>query len=218
MDDVSLNTGELCLGNPALICRWRLCQGALPFLDRHMRGLEKRSVRTTDGRELITPEFVAWAKQHIEAHLIPQKNAETSQEVLMLVVGELGAAVMSKGAYVSLEDTSKEALFARAKMSETERKRTGVAPEVLFSETKDGLTVYTDSGSALSALASLGLDLAATLGVSVNYEMLNKVPAEPVALFSDEHGIVVAESVTAAEAPTLCALSKKVEDFYAQYS
>lgn len=218
MDNASLNTGELCLGNPALICRWRLCQGALPFLDRHMRGLEKRSVCATDGRELITPEFVAWAKQHIEAHLGSPNKTRELQEVLMLVVGELGAAVMSKGAYVSFEDTRKEALFARAKMSETERKRTGVAPEALFSETKEGLTVYTDSGSALSALVSLGVDLAATLGVSVNYEPLEKVPREPLALFSDEHGIVVSDSVTTADAPTLCVLSKKVEDFYAQYS
>lgn len=218
MNNDKVGKNELVLGEPVLICRWRLCQGALPFLDRHMRGLEKRSVRATDGRELITSEFVAWAKQHIEAHLIPQKNAEGLQEVLMLVVGELGAAVMSKGAYVSLEDTRKEALFARAKMSETERKRTGVAPEVLFSETKEGLVAYTDSGSALSALASLGVDLAATLGVLVSYEVLEKAPAEPVALFSDEHGIVVADSVTTADAPTLCALSKKMEDFYAQYS
>ena len=50
------------LGTPALVCRWRLAGKRVPMENRHLRALSDRYVNGAR----VSPELVAWAKQHIE--------------------------------------------------------------------------------------------------------------------------------------------------------
>ena len=80
------------LGTPALVCRWRLAAGTLLLGNRHIRALARRIV---NGRP-ITPELVAWSKQHIEWTLA-EGSVENPDGVLLLIVDENGAAAMTVG-------------------------------------------------------------------------------------------------------------------------
>ena len=49
---------EFELGEPVLVCRWRLAGGKLPLENRHLRALSRRVVL---GRA-VTSQLVGWAK------------------------------------------------------------------------------------------------------------------------------------------------------------
>ena len=55
-------TEDFALGTPALVCRWRLADRTLPLENRHLRALSRRVVDDAP----VSPQLVAWAKQHIE--------------------------------------------------------------------------------------------------------------------------------------------------------
>ena len=73
------------LGRPALVCRWRLASRALPLENRHLRALGRRSV----GGAPVSPQLIAWAKQHIEWTL-SEGAARNPDGVLMVIVDEGG--------------------------------------------------------------------------------------------------------------------------------
>jgi hypothetical protein len=180
------------LGEPALVCRWRLANRRLPLENRHMRAL---LARTVNGAPVST-ELVAWAKQHIEWTL-EQGSAEHPNGVLMLIVDKQGRAAMTVGPFAPLEDVSLMSLVHRAERSATEAEQTGVAPETLWL-VQGGSIVHSGAvGRQASAACSLIEDLAHTLGIpTVRREMLPEearlglVAYDEAFLVSDEHGVV----------------------------
>ena len=100
---------DFTLGRPALVCRWRLADRALPLENRHLRAL---GGRTVDGTPVST-QLVAWAKQHIEWTL-SDGAARYPDGVLMVIVDEEGRAAMSVGPYEPLAVTTTSALAERA--------------------------------------------------------------------------------------------------------
>lgn len=185
---------EFEVGEPVLVCRWRLSAGKLPALNRHMRALGARSVH---GKP-ISKQLVGWAKQHIEWTL-QDGSFENPDGTLMLMVDELGRAAMAVGPYEALADTSIEVLAQRARAAEVEASNTNVAPETLWATKGDTLMVNVAVGDGLAGSTSLIVDLAQTLGMPVEYResMLDELAAQPaeftdVFLVSDEHGVVVA--------------------------
>ena len=182
------------LGTPALVCRWRLAAGTLLLGNRHIRALARRIV---NGRP-ITPELVAWAKQHIEWTLA-EGSVENPDGVLLLIVDENGAAAMTVGPYEPLARTDEAALIARALGSMREQDETDVAPEVLFASADGRLLAGVAADAVPCGCMSLVLQLSATLGIPVEYypdllESLGNCTLEVEGLFlaSDEHGIVPA--------------------------
>ena len=105
---------DFTLGRPALVCRWRLADRALPLENRHLRAL---GGRTVDGTPVST-QLVAWAKQHIEWTL-SDGAARYPDGVLMVIVDEEGRAAMSVGPYEPLAVTTTSALAERAKKDAT---------------------------------------------------------------------------------------------------
>lgn len=181
------------LGEPALVCRWRIAGGRLPLENRHLRALGARTVK---GRPVST-QLLSWAKQHIEWTLA-DGSAATPDGVLMLLMDAEGRAAMSVGPYEPLADTSAAALAGRAASSALERAKTGVAPETLWA-VRDGALVWGVADDAcVHGAASLVLDLASTLGIEVARDaaLLDAVASgdlsEQVFLCSDEHGVVPA--------------------------
>lgn len=185
---------RITIGKPALVCRWRLSQGVLPLLGRHMKALAARSIK----RKPVTPELVRWAKQHIEWTLNP-KNENEKNGVLMLVVGDEGKAAMSIGPYRALglcadgdpaDFNDRALLIERAQLAKKEASQTGVAPEVLWAvytddigevtgcngeksanaSIKPHLVIGAPQGTILSGLNSLIFDLAKTKGYEVTFD------------------------------------------------
>lgn len=189
---VDMNGFEL--GTPALICRWRLSKRRLPLENRHMRGL---LARTVNGQQ-VTPELVAWAKQHIEWTL-DAGAIEHPDGTLMLIVDTEGRAAMTVGPYEPLADDSLIGLARRAERATREARTTGVAPETLWL-VKDNVLVWSPGEScAASGAASLIDQLAHTLGISVRTKegiaesvLAGTAVYDEAFLASDEHGIVVA--------------------------
>lgn len=181
------------LGEPVLVCRWRLAGGRLPLENRHLRAFSRRVV---SGRG-VTTQLLSWAKQHIEWTL-RDGSAENPDGVLMIAMDEQGRAAMSVGPYVELPVRDVAALVARAEESRREEAEAGVAPETLWA-VRDGALVWGAGADAVVAgAASLVADLAKTLGYEVSRDegllgdvAAGKVP-EQVFLSSDEHGVVVA--------------------------
>ena len=104
MGDVNVGTAEMRdfkLGTPALVCRWRLASGRLPLENRHLRALSRRVLDD----EPVSPQLIAWAKQHVEWTL-REGSAENPNGVLMLIVDEEGQAAMTVGPYEPLAATS----------------------------------------------------------------------------------------------------------------
>ena len=193
---------EFELGEPVLVCRWRLAGGKLPLENRHLRALSRRVVL---GRA-VTPQLVGWAKQHIEWTL-QDGSAENPDGVLMLVMDAEGRAAMSVGPYAPLANEGQvdggvpvEKLAERAAASECEATEAGIAPETLWAAGPDGALVAGFAEDApKSGAASLVADLAATFGMKVRYEddLASRAAAGAeglgeVFLVSDEHGIVPA--------------------------
>ena len=191
--DNNENVEGFVLGNPSLICRWRLSGTDLALENRHLRALSHRVVNNKD----IGPQLVAWAKQHIEWTL--DKGAVShASGVLMLVVDEEGKAAMSVGDYVALQDISYKALMDRVKFSYNEATVTNVAPEVVWAVKNDTLVCGLADDSLASGVVTLVLDLAKTKGVQVEFDsnLLGKVADgisnyDEVFITSDEHGVVI---------------------------
>ena len=189
------------LGTPALVCRWRLAAGTLLLGNRHIRALARHIV---NGRP-ITPELVAWAKQHIEWTLA-EGSVENPDGVLLLIVDENGAAAMTVGPYEPLARTDEAALIARALGSMREQDETDVAPETLFAFIGGELLAGTASDAVRGGAASLVLQLAQTLGVPTTFQpdlagLLSDgaLEADEVFLASDEHGVVPASDRAGAQ-------------------
>ncbi len=189
------------LGEPELVCRWRLSQRALPLENRHMRALGKRTV--ADGP--LKPELLAWAKQHIEWTL--QDGAANHPDgVLMLVVDAKGRAAMTVGPYEPLEATKLSHLIGRARVAAKEQALTGVAPEQLWAVVDGRLTCSIPEDAHLSGANTLVEDLARTLGVPLLHDgdlldgiSQGGVKPKEAFLVSDEHGVVVASDCAGPE-------------------
>lgn len=185
---------EFEIGEPVLVCRWRLSVGELPAANRHIRALSWRML--PEGRP--TKQLVGWAKQHIEWTL-REGSAAHPDGVLMIMVDELGRAAMAVGDYEPLEDTSLAALAARALAAREEAAETDVAPETLWVARAGSLVAGLASGEHESGASSLVADLAKTLGISVSREagLAQEVASgeasfDEAFLVSDEHGVVCA--------------------------
>lgn len=187
------------LGEPALVCRWRLAGRHVPMLNRHMRALSQRRV----GGEPLSTNMLSWVKQHIEWSLAEDASAE-ADGVLMLVIDEAGQAVMSTGVYEPLADATFDALMARASAARTEADRTGIAPEVLCSIAEGSLVVGASPDERACAAVSLIEQLAETRGCRVErdpalqYRIVAGLDDAAVVLVSDEHGVVPATDRTGA--------------------
>ena len=181
------------LGVPALVCRWRLANRALPLENRHLRALAARSVSGAP----VSTQLVAWAKQHPNG-------------VLMLVMDIEGRAAMSVGPYDLLASASAADLAARAVAAAHEARATGVAPEALWAVRAGSLVCGTEPGWRPSGIDSLVTDLAKTLGVSVCHDPLlaadvldGEKNLDELFLASDEHGIVPAAGLVGPHARRL---------------
>lgn len=196
--DSDLENQELfALGDPVLVCRWRLSGRRLPMANRHLRALGWRVV---DGAPL-TPEFLAWVRQHMEQTL-DSGTADVPDGVLMLLVDGEGRAAMAAGPYEPLADATVAALLDRAKTAGTEAASTAVAPETVWAASDGALTAGFASPDACGGAGTLVLDLAKTLGIPVAFDpdlaaRLGEGAAfDEVFLVSDEHGVVAASDCT----------------------
>ena len=184
------------LGRPALVCRWRLFARSLPIENRHLRALGNRRVKDAP----VSPQLVAWAKQHIEWTLY-EGALRCPDGVLMVVVDDEGRAAMTVGPYEPLAVTTVSALAGRALGAAREAARTGVAPETLWVVRDERLVWGGDPEWRPSGATSLVADLARTLGLPVSCEgdlvaavMDGSTSYDEVFLVSDEHGVVPASN------------------------
>lgn len=182
---------EFTLGEPALVCRWRLAGRHVPLLNRHMRALSQRRV----GGEPLTTNMLGWVKQHIEWSLADDTTV-AADGVLMLVVDVDGQAAMSSGAYKPLPDASASALAARARTARDEAAETGVAPEALCALRDGVLSIGVPADAHQCGALTFIRQLAETRGCSVDFtsdiDALAAGGAGAPFLVSDEHGVVAA--------------------------
>ncbi|MGI6754531.1 MAG: hypothetical protein ACOX4F_00685 [Atopobiaceae bacterium] len=190
--------GEFKLGQPVLVCRWRLAGTSLPMANRHMHALGERQIRGSN----LSPQLLAWVKQHIEWTL-KEGAAQYPNGVLMTIVDKQGQAAMSVGPFVDLEDKDSKSLIQRSQMAQREAEQTGVAPEVLWALEEDTLIMGAGPHKAVSAASSLIEDLAQTIGMSVIRDdaLAERVVSKPslfdeLFLVSDEFGVVPAEDMS----------------------
>lgn len=202
------------LGIPALVCRWRLAAGHLLLENRHMRAFARRTV----GAATLSPELVAWAKQHIEWTLAAG-SCEYPDGVLMLIVDEGGAAAMTVGPYEPLAETNERALLARARHAVYEQERTGIAPETVFAYVDGELIAGISANADKSATSGLVVQLAQTLGIATTYRpdlaaflAEGVFEADETFLASDEHGIVVSSDRTGEHAARFAASYQRLFD------
>jgi len=183
---------DFTLGEPALVCRWRLAGGELPLCNRHLRALGARQVNGTT----VPKALVSWAKQHIEWTLA-DGSVEHPDGVLMVVIDKKGRAAMAVGPYEEPKSTSTGALVNRARAAAREATSTQVSPETLWAFA-DGAFMYDiASGQRASGASSLCEDLAKTLGIPVTRRpglteevMDGRLTPEELFLVSDEHGVL----------------------------
>ena len=196
--DLRAQMEDFTLGRPALVCRWRLANRALPLENRHLRALGQRLI---DGKA-ISPQLVAWAKQHIEWTLA-DGAAEHPDGVLMLIVDQEGRAAMTVGPYQELRSASVTALAQRAQLAEREADKTWVAPESLWLVRGEQLVWGLAAGEKPSGAGSLMADLAKTIGMPVMRQeglaarvLREEESFDEAFLVSDEHGIVCASNAS----------------------
>ncbi len=183
------------LDRPALVCRWRMAKRTVPLLNRHIRALSQRVVMG----EPLTRNMLSWAKQHVEWSLADGAYDDPSG-VLMLVIDVNGNAAMTVGAYEPLPDTSAAALASRAAQARDEAAKTGVAPELLCCVRDGALHVAAECDEALCGTGTLVEQLASTRGYEIVRDgSVDSATAAPVALISDEHGVVVSDEAMGAE-------------------
>lgn len=192
---------EFRLGEPALVCRWRLAGRHVPLLNRHMRALSQRRVAGAP----LTTNMLGWVKQHIEWSLA-EDTTVAADGVLMIVVDVEGQAAMSSGAYEPLADTSAAALAARAAEARREAEETGIAPEVLCAFEGSSLVVGAPAHERLCGTMTFVQQLAETRGCMVHFEPDTQALASGKMgvpfLVSDEHGVVAAADSVDAPADT----------------
>ena len=181
------------LGEPALVCRWRMAHKQVPMLNRHIRALSQRRVNGA----APTSELISWAKQHIECSLADGAY-EAVDGVLMIVVDVDGNAAMSVGEYEPLGDVSFSALAARAAEARREQGKTGVAPELLCAVQGGSLVIGAEADEHLCGTGTLVQQLAEVRKHEVSFEPeLCEQDADDALgaafLVSDEHGVVAAE-------------------------
>lgn len=196
---------EFTLGDPVLVCRWRMASKHVPLLNRHMRALSQRRIHG----EPISANMLSWAKQHIEWSLA-EGDYPQADGVLMLVIDEAGHAAMSVGDYVPLPDTALAALARRALEARREASETGVAPEALCAvrcdpaSGRETLLVALGPDEHPCGTLTLVEQLAQARGLAVERpavtsdasELLASLATEEVFLVSDEHGVVPAPAAT----------------------
>lgn len=188
---------EFHLGEPALVCRWRLAGRHVPLLNRHMRALSRRRV----GGEPLSTNLLGWVKQHIEWSLA-EDPAAVADGVLMIVVDKDGQAAMTSGAYEPLTDASLDGLAHRARTAQLEAGELGVAPEAICAALGDGLVLGVSEDVALAGSLSLVEHLAQTRGIALRrdpalaYRALSGPLDGAPFLVSDEHGVVAAADVS----------------------
>jgi hypothetical protein len=178
------------LGEPTLVCRWRLAGVHLPLAGRHLRALAARHI----AGHPLPPEMLAWVRQHIEWTLASGAS-DMPDGVLMMVLDTVGRAAMSVGSYAALTACDTTQLMERALQACSEGAQTGVAPETLWAWHADTLIAGYAEDGVLSGSASLVRDLATTRKIEVVLEPnLSKLvdEADEIFLVSDEHGIVPA--------------------------
>ncbi len=214
----SAEMADFKLGTPALVCRWRLASGRLPLENRHLRALSQRVV----AGKAVSPQLVAWAKQHIEWTLV-DGTAACPNGVLMLVVDDQGQAAMSVGPYEDLGEKTTAALASRAQQAAGEGRETGVAPEVLMAVRGGAIVCGSAAGAHVCGAATLVFDLAKAFGMDVADDerlaegLLVDAAAGPdapteVFMVSDEHGIVAATDCSGPVAERLRAAYAKLLD------
>lgn len=198
---------EFTLGEPVLVCRWRLANRSLPAANRHLRALGRRNVNGARP----TKQLLGWAKQHIEWTLA-EGTVEHPDGVLMLAIDAEGRAAMTAGDYTPLADVSLAGLVRRARAAEREADETDVAPEVLWVARDGRLVCGIPAGQQASGATSLVLDLAASLGIPVELDasLARAVEAgtarfDEAFLVSDEHGVVAASDASGSVAERFAA-------------
>lgn len=181
--------GDFELGEPVLVCRWRLAAKRVPLLNRHIRALAQRRLHD----EPLPRNLVSWAKQHIEWAVADDAYAYPDG-VLMIVVDRSGRAAMSVGPYEPVTDASAAALAARAERAALEARATGIAPEALCAESDGGIVIAVPASQGLSGSLSLAEQLASTRRLPVSrVDTPSDLPAgAPTFLVSDEHGVIAA--------------------------
>ena len=221
MEEGTQRVEDFELGEPVLVCRWRLAGGRLPLENRHLRALGARAVA---GRG-VTAQLLSWAKQHIEWTL-RDGSAENPDGVLMIAMDEQGRAAMSVGPYAALPGDEPAALLARAEDARREAGETGVAPETLWAVRDGALVCALAEGAPVHGAAALVMDLARAFGYEARRdegllgELGDAVTAADVAqpkvdelfLVSDEHGIVPAADVSGEVAARFSAAYAKLLD------
>ncbi|MDO4806396.1 MAG: hypothetical protein Q4A07_04030 [Coriobacteriales bacterium] len=185
---------KFSLGQPVVVCRWRLAHKGLPLENRHLRALATRVINNVP----VSAGLVAWAKQHIEWTLA-EGSYEHPDGVLMLVIDQEGKAAMTVGEYRALTHTAANDLLRRAKSSYGEACSTRVSPEDLWEVRGNTLVWGTSPEFGPCGASSLVADLARTLGIPVLHDegLLARAEArgfvdDEVFLVSDEHGVVPA--------------------------
>ena len=156
---------EFEVGEPVLVCRWRLAKRTLPAANRHMRALGSRIVNGAP----LSKQLLGWAKQHIEWTLA-EGTVEHPNGVLMLLVDAEGRAAMAAGDYEPLADDSLAGLVARARESVREAGELGVAPETLWAARDGALVCAAPEGQPFSGVSTLVEDLAAAYGLPVAHD------------------------------------------------
>lgn len=194
------------LDRPALVCRWRMAKRTVPLLNRHIRALSQRVVSGAP----LTRNMLSWAKQHVEWSLADGAYDDPNG-VLMLVIDVNGNAAMTVGAYEPLSDTSTAALTDRAAQARDEAAKTGIAPELLCCALKGVLHIAAEPDEALCGAGTLVEQLASTRGYAIVRDGAAGLAATgPVALISDEHGVVVSDEATGTDSQDAAML-----DFFA---
>ena len=217
MEEGTQRVEDFELGEPVLVCRWRLAGGRLPLENRHLRALGARSVAGHG----VTTQLLSWAKQHIEWTL-RDGSAENPDGVLMIAMDEQGRAAMSVGPYAALADSEPAALLARAEDARREGGETGIAPETLWAVRDGALVCALAEGAVAHGAASLVMDLARTLGYEARRdegllcelggEAAEAGCADELFLVSDEHGIVPAAGASGEVAERFSAAYVKLLD------
>lgn len=189
-----LGMDEFRLGEPALVCRWRLANRKLPMENRHLRAL---AGRTVNGKR-VDQGLVAWVGQHIEWSL-ESGAAAYPDGVLMLIIDTDGQAAMTVGPFEPLRETSLSCLVERSRQAHKEAEVTGVSPETLWI-VRDNVLVWDDEpATVMSGSASLIEGLARTMGLALRRagDLCDGIAGgmrdfDEAFLVSDEYGVVPA--------------------------
>jgi hypothetical protein len=203
------------LGEPALVCRWRLAGGRLPMANRHLRALGARRIDGTT----IPLNLVSWAKQHIEWTLAPGAFSDPDGVLMLLIDHDLHAA-MTVGPYEGLASPDAACLLDRALASAHEADEQGVAPETMWAVADGAVMGGIEHGQTASGAATLVGDLLATLDVTVSHEPLlaarlsaGEVRTDATFLVSDEHGVVVPSDAPVADEETSLLVRRLVDGY-----